>query len=143
MKNPGVYRAFPGAIIGFFVGALIVVGLRYLTNTEPLWDGQVVLVLTPFTVIGGWLWGVGAFNPKWSEHGDHGHDDEHDEHAIVAADDSHHAEEEEFNPLGMLMSNVWIVTTSAVVIIAAFYFLFETVFRNSNPAVPENIFQSV
>lgn len=81
MKHPGINRAIPGAIIGLIIGELIVMGLRVLQGL-PAWDPGVALVLAPFTMMAGWLWGVGAFNPKLSEHGEH-----HAEEALVTVDD--------------------------------------------------------
>jgi hypothetical protein len=58
------------AIIGFAVGALFVILLRAAQNLTPLWDTGVVIVLSSFTTAIFFMWGVGAFNPKLSEHGD-------------------------------------------------------------------------
>lgn len=115
MENPGVSRAIPGALIGFAAGALTVLGLRYAQNMTPLWDTGVALVLTPFTMMAGWLWGIGAFNPKLSEHGEHHEED----HAIVPADGT--STEEAFNPLGTMMPLVWRTATYSLLVIGIFY----------------------
>ncbi|MGB7342370.1 MAG: hypothetical protein WBC91_25965 [Phototrophicaceae bacterium] len=83
MKHPGINRAIPGAVLGLIIGELIVMGIRVLQGL-PAWDPGVALVLAPFTMMAGWLWGVGAFNPKLSEHGEH-HAEETT--AIVKVDD--------------------------------------------------------
>lgn len=111
MKHPGINRAIPGAILGFVIGELLVLGLRWLQGLPP-WDPGVAIVLAPFTLTVGWMWGVGAFNPKLSEHGEH-HDEETT--AIVTVDDDgneivvhqaveHHDEEE---PSEIFFTEVW------------------------------------
>ena len=119
MNHPGVSRAIPGSIIGFLAGLGIVLGLRALQGLDPVWDPGVALVLSPFTAMFGWLWGVGAFNPKLSEHGEH-HDEEH---AIVPhegdAHDAHHDEEEA--PFAIMMGQVWRVLTYSLLIMGIFY----------------------
>jgi hypothetical protein len=121
MENPGISRAIPGAIIGFAIGAFIVLGLRYLQGLTPVWDPGIALILTPFTMIVGWLWGIGSFNPKLSEHGEHDHE-AHDEHAIVPAD-AEHADDAQFRPLAWLFAHSWRILTYSLVVIGAFYFL--------------------
>ena len=113
MENPGISRAIPGAIIGFVAGLVIVTVLRSMQSMDPVWDPGVALVLTPFTMMAGWLWGIGAFNPKLSEHGEH-----HDEH-----DEDHDAADEDFNPMGTLMPLMWRVTTYSLLVIGIFYAL--------------------
>lgn len=104
MKHPGINRAIPGAIIGLIIGQLIVMGMRSYQGL-PVWDPGTALVLGAFTMMAGWLWGVGAFNPKLSEHGEH----HAEETAIVTIDDdgneivvhqaSEHHEEEDTSAL--------------------------------------------
>lgn len=119
MIKPGLNRSIPGAILGFAVGALIVMALRAAQGLQPFEPG-VVLVLTPFTTMAGWLWGIGAFNPKWSEHGDEDHADTHaTETAIVVAEDAHEVEEP--SPLEYLFSTMWTVTTYVLLVFLAFY----------------------
>lgn len=118
MERPGLQRALPGAIVGFFVGAIIVMAIRAAQGLDPIFASGPVLVLTPFTVLFGWLWGVGAFNPAMSEHGDHGHDEA--ETAIVPADEAAH-EPEAATPFGLLMNQTWRVTTFTMTILVIFY----------------------
>jgi hypothetical protein len=101
MKHPGFYRAVPGAILGFVIGELIVVGLRSMQGLSP-WDPGVAIVLAPFTMMAGWMWGLGALNPKLSQHGEH-----HDEHAIVEAEAAEAHRAEEGSPAGMFFTEVW------------------------------------
>jgi hypothetical protein len=68
------------------------------------------LVLAPFTLMAGWMWGIGAFNPKLSQHEEH----PAEESAIVAADGSaivkaeaaaHHGEEP--SPASLFFNEIW------------------------------------
>jgi hypothetical protein len=68
----------------------------------------------------GWLWGIGAFNPKLSEHGEHAEHGE--ETAIVAAEgEAAHHEEEEETPFGLLMREIWRLFTYPLLAFLAFY----------------------
>lgn len=120
MEKPGLSRGIPGALFGVAVGAGLVALLRALSGIEPIWDNGVALVVVPFTVITGWLWGIGGFNPKMSEHAAH---DEHeaDAHAIVPAEDAHEDEEDEETPIGILAGQLWRVTTLSLVAVFIFY----------------------
>jgi len=111
MKHPGINRAIPGAILGFVIGELIVMGLRLLQGL-PAWDPGVAIVLAPFTLTAGWMWGIGAFNPKLSEHGDHHAEEtaivavDDDGNEIVVHDDGHHAEDD-VNPGEIFFTEIW------------------------------------
>ena len=85
MDKPGLSRAIPYMIIGFILSLVIVYGVRTLQQMDPVWmsaesseGAQVGLVLAAFVSGATFLWGVGAFDPKMSEHADGDHD-EHDE----------------------------------------------------------------
>ena len=86
MDKPGLSRAIPALIIGFIASLAFVYAMRVLQNMEPVWmnadsseGAQVGMVLAAFVSMATFMWGVGAFDPKMSEHGDHG--DEHEEEA--------------------------------------------------------------
>lgn len=86
MDKPGLARAIPALIIGFIASLAVVYALRSLQNMEPVWmnaetseGAQVGLVLAAFVCMGAFMWGVGAFDPKMSEHGEHA--DEHEDEA--------------------------------------------------------------
>lgn len=70
MIQPGIRRAVPMAIIGFMVGAALVMLLRAAQSLTPLWDTGVVLILSTFTTAVFFMWGIGAFNPRLSVHGE-------------------------------------------------------------------------
>lgn len=128
MATPGLSRGIPGAIMGFAIGALTVLILRQVQGMEPVWDNGVALVLTPFTMMAGWLWGVGAFNPKMSEHGHHAEDHggstalatvDGDETALALHHD--HPEEEVLTPFGLLMSTTWRIVTYVLTLFIFFF----------------------
>lgn len=84
MDKPGLSRAIPYMIAAFMASLIFVYAVRSLQNMEPVWmnaetseGAQVGLVLAAFVSMGAFMWGVGAFDPKMSEHGDHAveHDD--------------------------------------------------------------------
>ena len=86
MDKPGLARAIPALIVGFIASLAFVYALRSLQNMEPVWmnaetseGAQVGLVLAAFVCMGAFMWGVGAFDPKMSEHGEHA--DEHEDDA--------------------------------------------------------------
>ncbi len=86
MDKPGLSRAIPALIVGFVGSLAFVYAVRVLQNMEPVWmnaesseGAQVGMVLAAFVCMGTFMWGVGAFDPKMSEHGDHA--DEHEEAA--------------------------------------------------------------
>ena len=78
MDKPGLSRAIPALIIGFIGSLAFVYALRVLQDMEPVWmnadsseGAQVGMVLAAFVSMATFMWGVGAFDPKMSEHGDH------------------------------------------------------------------------
>lgn len=67
---PGIPRAASGALIGLFVGFAIVTGLRVLIGIEPFWNTGLAMTMGIFMSAGGFVWGMGGFNPKMSAHPD-------------------------------------------------------------------------
>lgn len=83
MDKPGLARAIPYMIAVFVLSLAIVYGIRALQDMDPVWmnadtseGAQVGLVLAAFASMFAFMWGVGAFDPKMSEHGDHAHEAE-------------------------------------------------------------------
>lgn len=110
LDKPGLTRAIPMGILGFVIGALLVLAVRALQGMDPLWEPGVALAITPLFTTFFFLWGMGAFNPKMSEHGDHGHHElavgEDGETAITVVDEHAYVhEEEEVEPEVSLQSN--------------------------------------
>ena len=86
MDKPGLGRAIPALIVGFIASLAIVYALRAWQDMDPVWmsadsseGAQVGLVLAAFVSMATFMWGVGAFDPKMSEHGEHV--EEHEEEA--------------------------------------------------------------
>ena len=86
MDKPGLGRAIPALIVGFVASLAFVYAVRSLQNMDPVWmnaetseGAQVGMVLAAFVCMGAFMWGVGAFDPKMSEHGEHA--DEQEEEA--------------------------------------------------------------
>ncbi len=87
MDKPGLGRAIPALIAGFIASLAFVYALRTWQDMNPVWmsadsseGAQVGLVLAAFVSMATFMWGVGAFDPKMSEHGEHT-DDEHEDEA--------------------------------------------------------------
>lgn len=83
MDKPGLQRALPYMLVTFILSLMFVYGIRSLQNMDPIWvnadtseGAQVGLVLAAFASMAAFLLGMGAFDPKMSEHGDHS--DEHE-----------------------------------------------------------------
>lgn len=90
MDKPGLQRALPYMLVTFILSLMIVYGIRSLQNMDPVWmnettseGAQVGLVFAAFASMGAFLLGMGAFDPKMSEHGDHA-----DDHAEEVAPES-------------------------------------------------------
>ena len=83
MDKPGLSRAIPYMITAFILSLALVYGIRALQDMDPVWmnaetseGAQVGLVLAAFASMGAFMWGVGAFDPAMSEHGDHTHEED-------------------------------------------------------------------
>jgi hypothetical protein len=119
--KPGLTRAIPMALIGFVVGALLVIAVRALQSVEPVVDAGVILVVTPFFITGFFLWGMGGFDPKMSEH--HAHEPEGGlVTALVKADEIHEEHHEEpAPPVTILGYEIWKVFTLTLLIIVGVF----------------------
>ncbi len=97
-------------IIGLLLGVALVTAIRALQGLEPVQDPGVSLVLGGFTAVGFFLWGIGAFDPRMSEHA---HDPEHAEQLALALAE----EEAEAPPTTILGSYIWLLTTGLLVLL--------------------------
>ncbi len=113
--QPGLHRAIPMAVIGFLLASLIVIIIRGLQQLDPLWAPGPGFVLSAFTSAGFFVWGMGAFDPKMSIHGEHA--------------EAHH-EEETPKPTAILSSSIWTVFT--YLLIALVLIMFVAVFGGLN-----------
>lgn len=81
MDKPGLQRAIPYMLVAFVASLMFVYSVRSLQNMDPVWTNadtttgaQTGLVLAAFASMGAFMLGMGAFDPKMSEHGDHADD---------------------------------------------------------------------
>jgi hypothetical protein len=112
--QPGLSRAIPLGILGFILGAMLVLVIRAMQSMDPVWSPQVGLVFGTLLCAALFVWGMGAFDPKMSVHGE-GHDEE-----------AHHEEAEaEAKPASILGGIGWQITAllvGLIVILAAISF---------------------
>ncbi len=103
----GLSRAIPSGIIGFMVGALIVIVLRGLQGLDPVWASGPGLVMCGFMTAGFFVWGMGAFDSRLSVHGE--------------AEAAVHEElvEEAAQPRSLLLGSTWMILTIVVLIFVA------------------------
>jgi hypothetical protein len=74
--QPGLARAVPMGIVGFAAGALLALLIRLAQGLDPNPDAPYAFVgpafvLGAFISSGVFVWGMGAFDPKMSLHGEH------------------------------------------------------------------------
>jgi len=120
--KPGITRAVPMGILGFIFGLLFVTGLRALQGLDPAFDLGLGMIVAAFTTSGFFVWGMGGFDPRMSQHP---HEPEVNELGLIVApaeDDSAADEEEEktappFRVLGYSMWQVafWLIVTILLV----------------------------
>ncbi|MCB9461240.1 MAG: hypothetical protein H6670_16425 [Anaerolineaceae bacterium] len=123
--KPGLQRAVPMGILGFIVGVALVQLIRSLQQMDPLWDPNVIFVVIPFFIVGFFMWGMGAFNPRMSEHA-HGPDDAHETSIVaVEGDGAAHEAEDAPGPFALLMSQMWKISF-ALILIVVILFAFAT-----------------
>jgi hypothetical protein len=126
--QPGLPRAVPMGIAGFALGALIAIVIRMIQGigpASPEYNGFIgpAMVLGAFISSGFFVWGMGAFDPRMSVHG---------EHVPVEAEEAK-AE----SPASILSGFTWQITFWTIVIvlaIAVFVFVpFGPNIRSVNP----------
>jgi hypothetical protein len=114
MQQPGLTRAVPAGILGFLLGAALVYVMRTLQQVDPVWNPGVGLVIGALFSAGFFVWGIGAFNPRLSLHGE------------AAEEALKEAEATEPPPTETLSRSIWQITTLLIVImlvLGAFAFL--------------------
>lgn len=114
MQQPGLNRAIPAGILGFLIGAGLVYFIRALQQMDPVWSPGVGLVFGTLFCAGFFIWGIGAFNPKLSLHGEE------------AEAEAARAATEPPKPGFVLGRSVWQVSTLLLVttlVVMAFAFL--------------------
>lgn len=97
-------------IVGLLLGVVLVTAIRALQGLDPVQDPGVSLVLGGFTAVGFFLWGIGAFDPRMSEHA---HDPEHAEQLALALAE----EETQAPPTAILGGYIWLLITGLLVLL--------------------------
>ena len=120
MLQPGLARAVPMGILGFIGGGLLALVIRMLQGLDPAGSVGAAFVLGAFISAGVFVWGMGAFDPRMSVHGDHAEHGE-EEHAVVKA--APPKDPPAVSILGALTWRVTFWTILCVLAIAAFAFL--------------------
>jgi Na+-transporting methylmalonyl-CoA/oxaloacetate decarboxylase gamma subunit len=93
-------------ILGFMLGALIVILLRGLQSLDPLWAPGPGIVMAVIMTAVFFIWGMGAFDPRLSIHGDPEVEEAvHEELATEAQ-----------KPRNLLFSSVWQLATAVLVL---------------------------
>lgn len=124
--QPGVARATVMGILGFLVGALVAIVIRLLQGLDPNPAAPYAFVGPAFVLgalfcSGFFLWGIGAFDPRMSVHGEeaeHAHEPE-------AADQPE-------PPVTVLTGFIWQITFWTLVVVLA---LAVVAFLPSGPAI--------
>lgn len=109
--QPGLSRAIPAGIIGFLLGSLIVIVIRGLQGMVPLWDTGVGMSLAAFTTAGFFVWGMGAFNPEMSLHGE----------AAEAAEAARAQQADNTPPRKILFGYTWQIATLLIIFLVAVF----------------------
>jgi len=115
--QPGLARAVPVGILGFALGALIAILIRLAQGLDPNPDAPYAyvgpaFVLGAFISAGFFVWGMGAFDPRMSVHGEHA--------------EAEPAEAKAEKPMQILSGYTWQILTWTLVLIlgiALFAFL--------------------
>ncbi len=111
--RPGVSRAVPMGLLGFLLAMLVLVVVRTLQQLDPPLDPQLAVVFGAFTMAAGFIWGLGAFDPRMNVHAHEPPEDE-DETAIEVVE---HAEEPESKPSEILGGYIWLLSTLLIALL--------------------------
>lgn len=100
------------AILGLLLGVTLVTVIRALQGLDPVQDPGISLVLGGFMAAGFFMWGLGAFDPRMSEHA---HDAAHAEQLALALAE----EEAQASPGAILGSYIWLLVTALLLLLLA------------------------
>jgi hypothetical protein len=115
--QPGLTRAVPMSIIGFLLGAALILLLRALQSMDPLWDAEIGIIgAMVFSTIF-FLWGMGAFSREYAHHHMEARYDD-DKGEIVVEGLHHDDEHHEPAPRQILTGQIWQVAFWSVVLFA-------------------------
>lgn len=105
-------RAIPMGIIGFVLGAALVVLLRGLQQMDEVWNPQLGLTMGGLFATIFFLWGIGGLSSKMAAH--EVHEPEEDEFGNELPVEEHHHDEP--TGLGILQEQVWTIAFWVVVV---------------------------
>jgi hypothetical protein len=113
--QPGLSRAMPLGILGFLIGTGLLMLIRALQSLDPVLDSQLAMVMGSLFCAAFFVWGMGAFDPKMSEHA---HEPGADDHALAHAEEEHAVE----TPIKILGGYMWVFVTLllAIILVIAF-----------------------
>ncbi len=103
--QPGISRAIPMGILGFMFGALIVVILRTVQGLDPVWSAGPGIILSVIMGAMFFVWGIGAFDPKLSVHGEEAEEEAAHEEIAEQGD----------QPRSILFGYTWQITTLLII----------------------------
>lgn len=115
-------RAIPMGIIGFVLGAALVVLLRGLQQMDEVWNPQLGLTMGGLFATVFFLWGIGGLSGKMAAH--EVHEPDEDEFGNELPVEEHHHDEP--TGVGILQEQVWTVAFW-VVVIALVTYAFSTI----------------
>jgi len=105
MQQPGLSRAVPMGVIGWLLGAGLIIVIRALQGLIPIWDVGVGIVSSTILCAVFFVWGIGAFDPRLSMHGEEA--------------EEHHHEPEAPAPSALFTGAFWQVTLLLLLLIVA------------------------
>lgn len=115
--KPGLARAVSMGILGFLAGAGLVILIRGLQSMDSLWDPQIGFIMATFTSAFAFLWGIGGFDPRMSQHP---HEPEVDEYGLIVVEEHEeveHVEDEEAEPFSILGFSIWQVSFLTIILL--------------------------
>jgi hypothetical protein len=113
-------RAIPMAVIGFVLGAALVVLLRGLQSMTEVWNPQLGLTMGGLFATIFFLWGIGGLSGKMAAHEVHEPEEDEFGNELPVEDHHHHGEEK---PADILQEQVWVVAFwISIVVIGLFAF---------------------
>lgn len=123
--QPGLTRAVPLGIVGFLLGAALVLLLRGLQSMDPVWDAQIGIIGAMLFATIFFLIGMGAFSREYAHHHMEAYYD--DEKGEIVVEGLHEAHEDDpahpIEPRRILTGQVWQIafwTTALFVVLLGF-----------------------
>ncbi len=124
--QPGLIRAVPMAILGFFATVMLVILIRSLQSMDPVWNPELGLIFAGFMSTFFFVWGMGGLDPKLAAHEvPQPPEDVDEESAIVAVyeelEHHHHDDDSHDTPIRILGGHLWTITFWTVVLFLAIF----------------------